>query len=161
MFICCTFVFYLLLVFQMYFNSSLISTSYTFLLVICMSYAAVSRPNELMPFPMYTFFSFFFSSPLKRHADKVGNYLLRELTHWALRTRHSSWLAKLGLWPPNTSLESFGTAIINYWKQKKKRCNFSDKIKITTMRPFNLPERPSCNSKARSGYLSSAVPSKL
>lgn len=95
---------------------------------------------------MYTFFCSFF--PSNRHVDKIVNVLPRELTHWSLRTWHSSWLAKFGLWPPNTSLESFGTAIINYWKQKKKLCNFSDKIKITTRKYFILPKGPSCNSQA-------------
>lgn len=37
------------------------------------------------------------------------------ISHRSLWTWHSSWLAKLGLRPPNASLESFGTPVINYF----------------------------------------------
>lgn len=154
MLICCIFTFI-----YCYDSKCILTLEFQLAKLFCLWYAWATL-QSLMPFPMYTrFFSFF--HPSNRHIDKVVNVLPRKLTHWSLRTWHSCWLAKLGLWPPNTSLESFGTAIINYWKQKKKWCSFSDEAETTTRRYFNLPKGSSCNSQTLSEYLSSAVPSKL
>lgn len=111
----------------------------------------------------FLLFSLQLPAPPSRHVDQTVDVLSRELTHRSLWTWHSSWLAKLGLRPPNASLESFGTPVINYWKQKKKGCNFSDKVKSHRSKKETLQpaKGPSSHSQTLPGSLLSAAPPRL